>query len=515
MIMLAPRVGSRPRSPRGGEEQGQHFIIDRQNSVHTNLSRLGITGVTGITNSDRSFNKVLSRPGSYSQFVDIATTTTNSSPIHNTNPTAPVDEAQSLLALSSNTFYGSQPILQPRTPPPQILQSNNNQINTIRVQVVIWNIGKLDVVTGAVPMTFRVSLFWNDSSMAQNSSEETLDDNNTLSSAASVHRVWTMHGRNKAYQQELARDTDSNNDAGNASAPVPPLAILNVSTFETIGSVEVDMLRESTRLMRWTCMYRATVIQEDLRVDAFPHDDHDIHLKLAILSQRSKGCQWDRRKWKLALATNDDTQQSTRIPHGMIVGQARMPGFAYNKARGLEFQFCALDHGFYSGETLNGSNNKDNDVYIKVSLNVLRESGYYDKNIVPLLALLNVVAVSVLTLKDTEFFQRGLLTLNMAFVEMSIRMTTDAHLPGVDYEIRLQRILNEFFVVLMVLVLEAMSVYVLRTYYDVPESVTAAVDFITGILAMTHNAYTVIKYYESKRKANARLQNGWQEKKDE
>ena len=35
-------------------------------------------------------------------------------------------------------------------------------VNTIRFQVVVWNIGKLDVVTGSVPMTFRVTLFWND-----------------------------------------------------------------------------------------------------------------------------------------------------------------------------------------------------------------------------------------------------------------------------------------------------------------------------------------------------------------
>ncbi len=53
-----------------------------------------------------------------------------------------------------------------------------------------------------------------------------------------------------------------------------------------------------------------------------------------------------------------------------------------------------------------------------------RSSTIADKNIVPLLALLNVVAVSVLVLKDTEFFQRGLITLNIAFVEMGIRMTT-------------------------------------------------------------------------------------------
>mgnify|MGYP002810450642 CR=1 FL=1 len=39
--------------------------------------------------------------------------------------------------------------------------------------------------------------------------------------------------------------------------------------------------------------------------------------------------------------------------------------------------------------------------------------------------------------------------MNIAFVEIGIRMTADSHLPSVGYEIRLQRILNEFFCVLM------------------------------------------------------------------
>lgn len=41
--------------------------------------------------------------------------------------------------------------------------------NTIRFQVILCNIGKLDVATGSVPMTFRVSLFWED---RQRSKEE-------------------------------------------------------------------------------------------------------------------------------------------------------------------------------------------------------------------------------------------------------------------------------------------------------------------------------------------------------
>jgi hypothetical protein len=65
---------------------------------------------------------------------------------------------------------------------------------------------------------------------------------------------------------------------------------------------------------------------------------------------------------------------------------------------------------------------------------------------------------------------RALTTLNIAFVEMSIRMTADSHLPSVGYEIRLRSVLNQFFFVLMGLVLEAMAVYVLSTWYQVPRT---------------------------------------------
>jgi hypothetical protein len=370
----------------------------------------------------------------------------------------------------------------------------SNTACVIRFQVVIWNIGKLDVVSGSVTMTFRVSLFWNDTTRDDGS--QFADDG---SATVNSMNVWKMHGRQKAFQQELK-------DIPIKALEVPPLSILNVSTFETIGAADVDMLREDTRLMRWTCMYRATVVQDNLRVDDFPHDAHDIHLKLGILSARGQGKAWDRRVWKLALATVDDTQCSTRIPHGLIVDQARLPGFSYNKERGLDFQFCALDHGN------NTSQQNDDDMYLKIALNVLRQSGYYDKNIVPLLALMNVVAVSVLTFEDTEFFYRGLITLNIAFVEMGIRMTTDAHLPSVGYEIRLQRILNEFFVVLMLLVLEAMSVYVLRTYFNVDPNVTRLIDWMMGIFALSHNVWTLTQYYESKRRAKRRLDKGGEKK---
>jgi hypothetical protein len=40
----------------------------------------------------------------------------------------------------------------------------------------------------------------------------------------------------------------------------------------------------------------------------------------------------------------------------------------------------------------------------------------------PLLGVLNIVAISILTLDATNFFERGLMALNITFVEIGLRM---------------------------------------------------------------------------------------------
>ena len=94
---------------------------------------------------------------------------------------------------------------------------------------------------------------------------------------------------------------------------------------------------------------------------------------------------------------------------------------------------------------------------------------------------------------------------------MSIRMTADSHLPSVGYQIKLQRMLNEWFVILMLLVLEGMLVFVLRIYVGINENVTKSLDWITALLALGHNVWRVIGYYRSKEVARNRLENGMED----
>jgi len=61
----------------------------------------------------------------------------------------------------------------------------------------------------------------------------------------------------------------------------------------------------------------------------------------------------------------------------------------------------------------------------------------------------------------------------------------------------------------MMLVLEAMLVYVLTTYYDTSGRWTESSDWATDILAVLHNVRLTVQYYMAKRMAKERLQNGW------
>jgi hypothetical protein len=432
----------------GALEHGQNYIIRRNVSLH-NLSRGPASEVSPLS--------VKSNPLDRAEDTPLLIGPAN-------------DKGRRLLQSSYVNYNSSSGLLVP------------SPLNTIRFQVVVWNIGKVDVVEARVPVTFRVTLFWNDVASIRSSraSSNTLDvdDAESVKSGPSIR--WEMNGRQSAILKEVTNEADT--------VSIPPISLLNVVTFDTIGAPEVDLLREDSGLWRWTCMYRATLIQEHWRVDAFPHDSHDICLKLAILAHRKPGQQWDKRCWKLDLATEKDTQGSTRIPHGLVVDDMNIPEFSYNEKKGLDFAFLPLNHGPGGGTYGN-----EEEQCLTVKLRVHRNSYYYDRNVVPLLGMLNLVAITITALGSDEFFERALLTLNIAFVEISIRMTTDKHLPSVAYQIKLQRLLNEYFFGLLFLVLESNLVYELhRSGYG---HFNTWIDAFAAGSVFAHNAFSLHHYY--------------------
>ena len=125
-------------------------------------------------------------------------------------------------------------------------------IKTIRFQVVIWSVGPPDCILGRVNMKFRVTIFWNDIRLLHPTHPQPVGQKTDTSPT-----VWVMAGRQKAYERRISRDAVETID-------IPQVSILNVQHFEVIGSPEVTLLRKDSRLMRWTCLYRATMLQGEL-----------------------------------------------------------------------------------------------------------------------------------------------------------------------------------------------------------------------------------------------------------
>ena len=78
-------------------------------------------------------------------------------------------------------------------------------------------------------------------------------------------------------------------------------------------------------------------------------------------------------------------------------------------------------------------------------------------------------------------------------------MATDKHLPSVPYQIKLQKVLNEYFIGLLFLVLESNVVFELQRYGL--GHFSGPIDFLAAGSVLTHNIWTLYDYYVVSRRA--------------
>lgn len=349
---------------------------------------------------------------------------------------------------------------------------------SIRFQVVIWYVGAVDVQLGHVPMRFRITLFWNDIPHHQRS------DGNEKSPSSS----WAMQGR------QLARKQCLKDDNVLEAVDVPPVSILNAVSFELVGAPEVSMLHPETRLMRWTCMYNATLSQSDhLSVRHFPHDKHELKLKIGILAHRGSHSRWDKNVYALQLATEQDSQGSTSIPYGLVIDHVSVPDFTCDHDA-LQFEFVPLRFGL-NHEPSSPTKRRDHDTYLQVTLPVRRQSAHYDTSIMPILAMLNIVAITCLPRNFSSATASTETILSIAFVQVGIRLTVDSRLPSVGYQIKMQTVLNMCFWLLCFLVLESNVVFVLVTKLGWQISTTDRIDIVAGTISFLYTIHILLFYY--------------------
>jgi hypothetical protein len=255
---------------------------------------------------------------------------------------------------------------------------------------------------------------------------------------------------------------------------------------------------------RWTCLYKATLSQSDyIRVDNFPHDRHELTLHLGILAHRGIGQRWDRLRYPLALATEDDSQGSTRIPHGLLVDHVRIPDFLHDKT--LQFAFVDVPVGSHAsmysnsiGRNFSSKKHTLPDRQLLVKVLVTRESAHYDRSIMPTLLLLNGLAVTSLIRNFDSATASTEIMLSIAFVEIGIRLSIDSHLPSVGYPIKMQRIMNQCFWMLCALVLESNLVFFLFHKRHWSMATIDRIDAVVGGVALLGTARIGYNYYYKK-----------------
>ncbi|KAL7530287.1 hypothetical protein ACHAXR_003405 [Thalassiosira sp. AJA248-18] len=393
-----------------------------------------------------------------------------------------------------------------------IANTNNRSIikkKTIRFQVVIWHIGTIDVQTGHVKMRFRLTLFWND----DNTTNTGRESSNKVQTD-SLDDVWVMQGRQRAYRKQM--NINQQESTVKEMIDVPPVSILNAVEFEIVGDApDVTMIDSSTRAMRWTCMYNATLFQGDhMSVKDFPHDRHQMKLKLGILANRGKGGRWDHNVHRLGLAGMEDSQGSTRVPHGLVIDHCRVPDFCFDPSD-LRFQFIPLMFGGGGGggggvgkkvEEKSPSTslthptweNNNRDVFLQVTLPVYRHSGHYDSSILPMLVMLNIIAITCLTRNFASATAATEIMLSIAFVQVGIRLTLDSRLPSVGYQIKMQKVMNCCFWLLSGLVLESNTVFFLVKKRGWEIADTDMIDLMTAGVALVYNVYIIVIYFHGK-----------------
>lgn len=351
----------------------------------------------------------------------------------------------------------------------------------------IWHVGHVEVKEGVVEMRFRVTLFWNDTLGGHDKGIAASPGGGTTHRTAPSE--WNMRGRRRAVRTDWSEDT-----AVLETIDVPPISILNAVSFDELGGAEVTMVDNETRLLRWTCMYAARVFQADhIRVDQFPHDTHNLKLKIGILADRGRNERWDRTKFPLALATEDDSMGSTRIPHGLVVDHVTIPDFTYDP-NGLLFEFLPLQFGARGQHT----HESECDNFLQVTLPIVRLSGHYDYSIMPMLALLNVVAVTCIPRNFDSATASTETMLSIAFVQVGIRLSIDSRLPSVGYQIKMQRVMNQCFWLLCALVLESNIIFYLVTkrYWEI--DTTDVYDFWMAVVALLYTFYIMVSYYSDR-----------------
>jgi hypothetical protein len=174
-----------------------------------------------------------------------------------------------------------------------------------------------------------------------------------------------------------------------------------------------------------------------------------------------------------------------------LVDDLRIPDFMLDdKQQGLQFQFQDLPFG--SGKT-------GHDCQLFIQVPVVRESGYYDRNIMPTLLLLSGLAISCLVRNFATDVASIQAMLTIAFVEIGIRLSIDSRLPSVGYPVKLQTLMTHCFWMLCALIFHSNVIFFLLKELHWDMYTTNCIDAVAAVVATLFIIRIAYVYYYCQR----------------
>ena len=141
----------------------------------------------------------------------------------------------------------------------------------VRLKLVVWGLNEVSLTSGTFGAKFRITVFWSPKS-----------DLSKVPMKNCRSEVWNASRDEATLQLE---NSDFHED-------VPPISLLNAKVFSVEGKAEVHAIQPPAGgpyLMRWTCMYTATLTQSNLFLSqdsrglvSFPFDSHDVEIQLGV-----------------------------------------------------------------------------------------------------------------------------------------------------------------------------------------------------------------------------------------
>ena len=148
----------------------------------------------------------------------------------------------------------------------------------VRLKLVLWGLNEVSLVTGVFGAKFRITMFWSPKS---DLSKVPIKD---LKSA-----VWKSSSRDEA---TFTITDEATGEEREIVEDIPPISLLNAKVLSMENKAEVHAIQPEPGgryLMRWTCMYAATLSQSNLFLSqergglvSFPYDSHNVEIQLGV-----------------------------------------------------------------------------------------------------------------------------------------------------------------------------------------------------------------------------------------